>query len=80
MIKNQNWKLEKLKYTRCTALNIHNVKTSLFYKFAHTIRDKHLAPCYLLEIKKGKILVQIGKDKRATLEDKFGNFFFLNER
>jgi hypothetical protein len=74
-----NWRLEKLKYTRCTALNIHNVSTRLFYKFAHTIRDKHLAPCQLLKINGDKILVHMAYDEKATMEDKVGNFFYLNE-
>jgi len=73
-----NWKEEKLKYTKCSVLNIPIVSTRLFYKFAHTIRDKHLAPCKLLEVYGNKFKVQFGDDERMTMEDKIGNFFILN--
>lgn len=77
-MKTNNWREEKLKYTKCSVLNIPVVSTRLFYKFAHTIRDKHLAPCKLIEVNGGKLTVQFGEDERATMEDKIQNFFTLN--
>lgn len=73
-----NWKEEKLKYTKCSVLTIPDVSTRLFYKIAHTIRDKHLAPCKLIKVIGDKLLVQFGNDERMTMEDKIGNFFALN--
>ena len=73
-----NWKDEKLKYTRCMALNIPVVSSRLFYKFAHTIRDKHLVPCTLQEIRADKILVTIPEGSKGTMEAPMKDFFFLN--
>lgn len=73
-----NWRDEKLKYTKCSVLNIPVVSTRLFYKFAHTIRDKHLAPCKLIGVNGNSLIVQFGEDKRQTMEDNIQNFFILN--
>lgn len=72
------WKLEKFKYTKCTALNIADVSTRLFYKFGHTIRDKYMAECKLVEVNGDKATVYFGNDPKATMTDKISKFFSVN--
>jgi len=75
-----NWKEEKLKYTRCSALNIPAVSTRLFYKIAHTIRDRHLAPCTLKEVHENGFTVYFGDNPEHTMGIcPYGDFFLLNE-
>lgn len=78
VMKQSNWKEEKLKYTRCTSMNIPVVSSRLFYKIAHTVRDRHLAPCILKEIKGDNALVEIPEDSGLTMEAPIKDFFFLN--
>jgi hypothetical protein len=75
-----NWKDEKLKYTRCSALNTPAVNTRLFYKIAHTIRDRHLAPCTLKEVDGDEFIVQILEGcEQGTMKAPIKDFFLLNE-
>ena len=77
-MENNNWENEKLKYKQCSALNMPNVSTRLFYKFGHTIRDRNLAECHLIEMKNDKLKVYFGKSKKSTMTAKLTHFFTLN--
>lgn len=66
------WKDEKKKYIRLSMSNIPDIGSSLYYKFAHTIRDKHLAICELIEVKEDKLVVDInGGLMEANIKDFF---------
>lgn len=76
-MKNGNWKNEKLQYTRCSELNVPAVGADIFYKWAHTIRNKHLAPCTSKEVHKNGLTVFLGDSPEQTMGIvPFGDFFF----
>lgn len=74
-----SWRKEKEKYIKCTSSNLPEVGSGLFYKIAHTIRDKHLAPCKLMEVNGEKITVSIPPDTKGIMEDSIKNFFMLKQ-
>lgn len=74
-----SWRKEKEKYEKCNSSNIPNIGGRLFYKFAHTIRDKHLAPCKLMEVNGDKITVSIPPNTKGIMEAPIKDFFMLKQ-
>lgn len=78
-MKKDSWKSEKLKYSKCIGKIKPQIKDTIFYKFAHTIRDKHLAKCTVKEVKDNSFVVYFGKDERFDMEAVKSHFFILND-
>jgi len=69
----------KNKYKRCSALNIPDVNTRLFYKIGHRIKDENMAECTFVEIIDENKLKVYFKNPQSTMIDKISHFFTLNE-